>query len=97
LAYLQRRCPAHARRDRRLEEDLDLVQYHYNFVRPHMALKFGRVCKTPAMQAGVTNRRLSFRDIFGWRTLSRPLAAVVPLWIRRGVAGSAAADAPLAA
>jgi hypothetical protein len=97
LAYLQRRCPAHARCDRRLEEDLHLVQCHYNFVRPHMALRFGRVYKTPAMQAGVTNRRLSFRDIFGWSNFSRPLAAVARLRVRQVVAESAAAEAALAA
>ena len=34
------------------------------FVRPHGALKFGREIRTPAMQAGLTIRRLTFRDIF---------------------------------
>lgn len=97
LAYLQRRSPAHARCDRRLDEDLDLVQCHYNFVRPHLALKFGNVCKTPAMQAGLTKRPLSFRDIFGRSASSRPLAAVVLFPVRRVVAGSAAAEAALAA
>ncbi|MFH1132134.1 MAG: helix-turn-helix domain-containing protein [Pseudomonadota bacterium] len=52
LAYLQRRSPAHTRCHTRLDEDLSLVQCHYNFVRPHMGLKFGSACKTPAMQAG---------------------------------------------
>ena len=27
----------------------DLVQRHYNFVRTHLALKFGSTCKTPAI------------------------------------------------
>ena len=98
LAYLQRRSPAHARCDRRLNEDLDLVQCHYNFVRTHLALKFGRTCKTPAMQAGLTNRPLSFRDIFGWSAaLSRPLATVVPFPVRRVVVESAQETAPLVA
>ena len=46
----------------------------YNFVRPHGALKFGREIRTPAMQAGLTTRRLTFRDIF--------LATTIPLWSR---------------
>jgi transposase-like protein/IS1 family transposase len=63
-AYLRRRSPCHARREDLLEQQVALVQCHYNFCRPHLALKFGRVCRTPAMQAGLTHRRLSFRDIF---------------------------------
>ena len=37
---------------------------HYNFIRPHRALKFGREMLTPAMQAGLVSRPLTFRDIF---------------------------------
>ena len=29
-----------------------------------MALKFGKMVKTPAMQAGLVTKRLSFREIF---------------------------------
>jgi hypothetical protein len=47
-----------------LEDHLDLFRCHYNFVRPHRALKFGHEVRTPAMQAGLTTRRLSFREIF---------------------------------
>ena len=36
----------------------------YNFVRPHRALKFGGVVRTPAMQAGLTTRRLTLRETF---------------------------------
>jgi hypothetical protein len=36
----------------------------YNFVRPHRALKFGREVRTPARQAGLTQRALRFREIF---------------------------------
>ena len=36
----------------------------YNFVRPHRALKFGAQVRTPAMQAGLTTRRLTLREIF---------------------------------
>ena len=37
---------------------------YYNFLRPHRALKFGKMIKTPAMQAGLAKKRLSFRDLF---------------------------------
>ena len=30
----------------------------------HMALRFGREARTPAMQAGLADRKLTFRDIF---------------------------------
>jgi hypothetical protein len=41
-----------------------LLRCHYNFVRPHIALKFGREMRTPAIQAGLTTRRLNLREIF---------------------------------
>jgi len=47
-----------------LEEHLELLRCYYNFVRPHGALKFGRETRTPAMQAGLTTRRLTFREVF---------------------------------
>jgi len=64
-AYLHRRSPCHARKERCLEEHLELLRCHYNFIRPHRALRFGKVTRTPAMQAGLAERRYSFRDIFG--------------------------------
>jgi hypothetical protein len=36
----------------------------YNFVRPHRALKFGQDMRTPAVQAGLTEKRLTLREIF---------------------------------
>ena len=57
-----------------LDEHLELFRCYYNFVRSHGALKFGREIRTPAMQAGLTTRRLTFRDIF--------LATTIPLWSR---------------
>src|SRR5450759_905939 len=63
-AYLCRRSLCHARRTQRLEDHLDLLRCHYNFLRPHRSLKFGREVRTPAMQAGLTKKRLTFRDIF---------------------------------
>ena len=73
-AYLSRRTLSHARSTERLDEHLELLRCYYNFVRPHGALKFGREIRTPAMQAGLTTRRLTFRDIF--------LATTIPLWSR---------------
>ena len=63
-AYLFRRTICHARRKGRLEDHLELLRCYYNFVRPHGALKFGGEVRTPAMQAGLTDRRLTLREIF---------------------------------
>ena len=76
-AYLSRRTLSHARSTERLDEHLELLRCYYNFVRPHGALKFGREIRTPAMQAGLTIRRLTFRGIF--------LATTIPLWARTEV------------
>jgi hypothetical protein len=66
-AYLCRRTICHARWKQRLEDHLELLRCYYNFVRPHRALKFGREVRTPAMQAGLTRRRLTLKDIFSSR------------------------------
>ena len=63
-AYLSRRIIWHARWTERLEDHLALLRCHYNFLRPHRALKFGRDVRTPAMQAGLVSKRLSFREAF---------------------------------
>ena len=63
-AYLCRRTICHARWKERLEDHLELLRCYYNFIRPHRALKFGPEIRTPAMQAGLVSKRLSFRDIF---------------------------------
>ncbi len=97
-AYLRRRSPCHARSKERLEEDLELLRCYYNFIRPHRALKFGRVTRTPAKQAGLVRRRLSFRDVFLSPTscLSTKIIPFAPadIPIRMGVA---AGPMPLAA
>ena len=62
-AYLHRKTPCHARRGEYLDQHLELLRCHCNFVRPHRALKFGQATRTPAMQAGLVSRRLSFREI----------------------------------
>jgi hypothetical protein len=46
------------------EGQLDILRCHYNFLRPHRALKFGPEIRTPAMQAGLAKRRFTFRDVF---------------------------------
>src|SRR6266704_3450648 len=63
-AYLLRRTICHPRWKAYLEDHLELLRCHYNFVRPHSALKFGRELRTPAIQAGLVTRRLTFREIF---------------------------------
>ena len=68
-AYLCRRTLCYPRRRKRLEAHLELLRCYYNFVRLHRALKFGREVRTPAMQAGLTTRRLTFRDVFSIRSL----------------------------
>jgi len=35
--------------------------HYYNFVRSHLALKFGSEVRNPAMQAGLVAKRLTFR------------------------------------
>ena len=67
-AYLKRKTLAHARVVARLRGSLDLLMCYYNFGRSHAALRFGNQVRTPAWQAGLATRRLSFRDIFMWRT-----------------------------
>lgn len=62
--YLGRRRLSHARGEEHLTEQLELVRCFYNFIRPHRALKFGKVIRTPGMQAGLVTRQLRFRDIF---------------------------------
>jgi IS1 family transposase len=70
-AYLRRRTTCHARDDHQLEGQLEILRCHYNFMRPHRALRFGKVVRTPAMQAGLTTCKLSFRHVF----LSVPMGA----------------------
>jgi IS1 family transposase len=68
-SYLGRRTICQARWKERLEDHLELLRCHYNFVRRHLALKFGREVKTPAWQAGLTNRTLTLREIFSSKLL----------------------------
>jgi hypothetical protein len=63
-AYLGRRTICQARRAEYLEDHIELFRCHYNFIRPHRELKFGREFRTPAIQAGLTGRALTFREVF---------------------------------
>ena len=63
-AYLCRRSACHARSKERLADHLELLRCFYNFIRPHRGLRFGNEVRTPAMQAGLVSRRLSFREVF---------------------------------
>ena len=63
-ACLSRRTLSHASSEEKLEEHLEVLRCHYNFVRSYGALEFGRETRTPAMQAGVATRRLTFRKVF---------------------------------
>jgi transposase InsO family protein len=63
-AYLCRRTICCARCKERLAAHLELLRRYYNFVRPHRALQFGPEVRTPAVQAGLTTRRITLREIF---------------------------------
>jgi hypothetical protein len=63
-SYLTRRSTCHARSQGALEDQIEILRFHYNISRPHRALKFGGETRTPAMQAGLTPRKLSFGDVF---------------------------------
>jgi hypothetical protein len=63
-SYLTRRTICHAREKMNLSNQLEIVRCHYNFMRAHRSLKLGIEFRTPAMQAGLVDRRLTFRDIF---------------------------------
>jgi hypothetical protein len=78
-AYLCRRSACHARQTESLEDHLALLQCYYNFVRSHRALKFGTETRTPAMQAGLVSKRLTFREIF----TGRLVFFLCLLWVTR--------------
>ncbi|MEM7517700.1 MAG: helix-turn-helix domain-containing protein [Planctomycetota bacterium] len=65
-SLLRRRNPSPARNPERVQEALEIVRVIYNFVRGHSSLKFGKVKRTPAMQAGIFSRALTVREIFSW-------------------------------
>ncbi len=87
-AYLYRKSVCHARVAENLEHHLDLLQCYYNFIRPHRSLRFGQEMRTPAMQAGLASRRLSFREVFTAVEVVRIFVVVgMVVVFRRGRAG----------
>ena len=72
LACLQRKPNATCRSTESLTGQLELLRCYYNFIRPHSSLKFGRVTRTPAQQAGLVPGRLTWRKIFTARLLDHP-------------------------
>jgi hypothetical protein len=76
-AYLNRKSPCHARAGEPLSNHLELLRCYYNFIRPHRGLKFGKELRTPAMQAGLASRRLSFREIFTSAAAMLPYVLIV--------------------
>jgi hypothetical protein len=86
-AYLSRRTICHARWKKQLEDHLELLRCYYNFVRPHRAVKFGREVRTPAMQAGLTRRRLTLREIFSSKLLVVAAKDVPICAVRNGSVG----------
>ena len=62
--------------------DTARLRCYQNFIRPHMALKFGRLTKTPAMQAGRVGSPLTFRQVFTSEVTGKSLAALVVLECR---------------
>ena len=54
----------HAKDEEHLDNHMALLKCYYNFICLHSSLKFGKVIRTPAMQAGLVSKRLTFRDIF---------------------------------
>ncbi|MSO20791.1 MAG: hypothetical protein EXQ56_10085 [Acidobacteria bacterium] len=64
LQKLWLRCWCFRQQLERLDDHLELLRCHYNFLRPHRALKFGPETRTPAMQAGLATKRLTFLEVF---------------------------------
>ena len=64
--YLRRRSTAHARCSIRLQRQLELTRRHYNLIRHHAGLRFGRERRTPAIVAGIRHAVCSFREVFAF-------------------------------
>ena len=74
---------------------VELLRCYYNFIRPHRALRFGRETRTPAMQAGVVNKRLAWSDIVTARGPSlRVFVALVHVSVTVQLTESDAAELP---
>lgn len=76
-SYLQRKTNGPARIPESLSAQLGMQQCYYNFMRPHMSLKFGPELWTPAMVAGIAKRKLSFRQVFESQPRLNSFVAIV--------------------
>ena len=65
-SYLHRRTSGRVRNPERLASVVEIVRCSYNFIRPHARLRLGHQERTPAMQAGIFARVLSWRSVFAW-------------------------------
>ena len=70
------------KKPQKLTDAIALLRTFYNFIRPHSSLKFGPVKRTPAMQAEIFPRALTFREIFSWVPPPRPSYAQLQAWGR---------------
>jgi hypothetical protein len=93
-AYLTRRSTCHARSQKALDDQIEILRFHYNLARPHRALKFGSETRTPAMQAGLTTRRLSFGEVFCFRIAQVSSASTARLLTEQNVVRLVALDRP---
>ena len=75
-SYLHRRTSGKVRNPERLASVVEVLRCAYNYIRPHARLCLGRDARTPAMQAGIFDRVLSWRNVFGWHVRA-PRPAVV--------------------
>jgi transposase-like protein/IS1 family transposase len=66
-AMLRRRTPNPARLMSTVEDALELVRVHYNFIRCHASLRTSSGKQTPAMAAGLAVRPLTLLEICKWR------------------------------
>ena len=48
-----------------------------------MSLKFREIIKTPAMQAGISSKKLSFREIFSQRDFFIIVIILYNSWLRK--------------
>jgi len=78
VAHLGRRVACHARSVKRLAGQLEISRLFYNFIRPHSALRFGREVRTPAQQAGLAARWLTWREIFSSPDARSPIVLFKP-------------------
>ena len=85
-SYLSRRSAGHARYAEHLDDQMALLQCHYNFIRPHRSLRLGKEKRTPAWQAGLVSRQLTFREVFVHSLAMHLLLFII--YVRVAVRGS---------